>query len=1182
MKLTESSVEDAALGFFQELGYEYRPGPEIAVDGLFAERKGYGDVILVGRLRAALARINPDLPASAVEDAVQKLTRTEAPTLVLNNRTFHRFVTDGVPVKYRNKDGREVDDQAWLFDWANRGNNDWLVVNQFTVVENHVNRRPDVVVFVNGLPLAVIELKNPADQNATVFSAYNQHQTYKAQIPSLFVCNEVLVVSDGMEAKIGSLTSPWERFSPWRTTDGETVAPAQTPQMEVLIGGVFRKDVFLDLIRHGVTFEDDGGGGIVKKLAAYHQYHAVRAAVRETLRAAGVIPSSPALLPGGEGGRKGQYRGGFDFAGLAQQAREMRKRATPAEDLLWGLLRNRQLADAKFRRQHQIGVYVVDFYCAEAKVVVECDGDVHDSASADAHDRKRDAYLRSLGNTVLRFANDRILNDTESVLREIADHLPSPPGRGIEGEGHADKSRRRGDRRIGVIWHTQGSGKSLSMVFYASKIIQHPRMENPTIVVITDRNDLDDQLFRTFSLSTGILRQTPVQAESRDHLKELLQVVSGGVVFTTAQKFAPEPGEKQYPLLSDRRNIVVIADEAHRTQYDFIDGFARHIRDGLPKASFIGFTGTPIELSDRSTVAVFGDHISVYDIEQAVEDQTTVKIYYEGRLAKIELDEDERPRIDPDFEDITETEEMVSRERLKRKWSRLEAMVGTDKRLGLVARDIVEHFERRQEAMDGKAMVVCMSRRICVDLYDRIVKLRPRWDSQDFGKGAIKVVMTGAASDPERYARHLMTPKVRKEIENRFKNPDDPLKIVIVRDMWLTGFDVPCLHTMYVDKPMQGHGLMQTIARVNRVFRDKPGGLIVDYLGIAEELKAAVATYTERGGRGKPTFDQREAVALMLEKHEILCGIFSGFDWKPFIRGGAGQRLTCLKAGIEHVLAIQDGKDRVLLYARQLSEAFALSVPSPEAMRIRDDVAWFQAVRSSLVKLGGGGGGEHRERDVEAAIKQLVSKSVSSDEVVDIFKAVGLDKPDISILSDEFLAEFNRMEQKNLAVEMLKKLMSDEIRKRSKSNLIQSRQFSELLEETIRRYQNRTIEAAAVIEELIRMAKGFRQAMSRGEKLGLADDEVAFYDALGTNDSAVHALGDETLKAIAQELVKSVRRSVTIDWTVKETVRARIRAMVKRILRKHGYPPDKQEQATRTVLEQAELLCGDWAEQPAA
>lgn len=1026
-KFTESVVEVACLDYFGQLGYTYLPAPEIASDGLFAERDEYGETILKQRLRTALTKINPKIPAPAIDDAVKQIISADSPSLVVNNRTFHKMLTDGVDVQFRNSAGRDVTDKVWLLDFSDPDANDWLVVNQFTVIENHVNRRPDVVVFVNGLPLSVIELKNPAGQHATVRTAYNQFQTYKAQIPCLFTCNELLIISDGHEAKIGSLTANWERFTPWRTVDGTKTEPLSVPQLETLVKGVFEKRRFLDLIRSFIVFEEDAGA-IIKKLAGYHQYHAVNLAVEDTVRA-----SSP-----------------------------------------------------------------------------------------------------------------------------------------------------KGDKRIGVVWHTQGSGKSLSMIYYASKIILHPKMENPTLVVLTDRNDLDSQLFTNFSLCKDLLRQTPVQAESRVHLKELLKVASGGVIFTTAQKFAPEKDETQYPLLSDRRNIVVIADEAHRSQYDFIDGFARHMRDGLPKASFIGFTGTPIELNDRNTKAVFGEYISVYDIERAVEDKTTVKIYYEGRLAKLELTESEKPKIDPDFEDITETEEVSEKSKLKRKWSRLEAMVGTEKRLALVAKDIVQHFEKRQEAMDGKAMIVCMSRRICVDLYDQIIKLKPEWHSQDFGKGAIKVVMTGSAADPERYSQHLMTPKVRKDIENRFKRPQDPLKIVIVRDMWLTGFDVPCLHTMYVDKPMQGHGLMQAIARVNRVFKDKPGGLIVDYLGIAEELKEAVAQYTASGGKGSPAYDQNVAVSLMLEKHEVVKGIFHGFDWKPFLVGSATERLASLSQAVEFVLGLEDGRERVLAHVRLLTEAFALSVPDERALAIRDDIAFFQAVRSQLVKLGSGGAGggedDDNEKDVDKAVKQLVARAVTSSEVVDIFTAVGLDKPDISILSEEFLSEVQKMPQKNLAVALFKKLMKDAIIRQARTNLVQSRNFSEMLEETIRKYQNRTIEVAQVISELVNIAKQFKKAMNRGEEMGLNDAEIAFYDALETSDSAVMEMGDETLKAIARDLVKAVRNSVTIDWTMKDSVKAKIRTMVKRILRKYDYPPDKQEKATATVLEQAEMLCGDWAE----
>jgi type I restriction enzyme R subunit len=738
-------------------------------------------------------------------------------------------------------------------------------------------------------------------------------------------------------------------------------------------------------------------------------------------------------------------------------------------------------------------------------------------------------------------------------------------------------SRPGGDRRCGVVWHTQGSGKSLTMAFYAGRIILHPAMENPTLVVITDRNDLDDQLFGTFARCHELLRQKPVQARDRAHLRELLQVASGGVVFTTIQKFLPEQKGDSFPKLSDRRNVVVIADEAHRSQYDFIDGFARHMRDALPNASFIGFTGTPIELTDKNTRAVFGDYISIYDIQRAVQDGATVPIYYESRLAKLELDDAEKPRLDEEFEEITEGEEEERKEKLKTKWAALEAVVGTEKRIRLIAEDIVNHFERRLEAMDGKAMIVCMSRRICVDLYNAIVALRPRWHDEDDAKGVIKIVMTGSASDRLEWQPHIRNKPRREALAKRFKDPADPMKLVIVRDMWLTGFDAPCLHTMYVDKPMRGHGLMQAIARVNRVFRDKPGGLVVDYLGLADHLRKALANYTESGGKGETAVDQEEAVAVMLEKYEVCRGLFHGFDWSVWARGSSTERLRLLPPAQEHILAQEDGKARLLKAVTELSQAFALSVPHEKALEIRDDVAFFQAVRAALAKSGAPS--PKPEEDLEHAIRQLVSKAVASDEVVDIFAAAGLKKPDISILSEEFLAEVRGLPQRNLAVELLRKLLNEEIRARSRKNLVQSRSFAQMLERSIRAYKNRAIETAQVIEELIALAKEMRQADRRGEELGLGEDEVAFYDALETNDSAVKVLGDETLRTIARELVQTVRKNVSIDWTVKESVRAKLRVMVKRVLKKYGYPPDKQEKATQTVLQQAELLGLDWAEE---
>jgi type I restriction enzyme, R subunit len=844
--LTESTVEDAALEILDGLGYTILHGPEIAPGELLAERTEYSDAVLVGRLQQALARINPRVPVEAIEEAVRKILSIQAPNLEESNRRFQRLLTDGINVEYRAGD-RIVYDQVQLFDFEDADNNDWLAVNQFTVIENKNNRRPDVVIFLNGLPLAVFELKNLADENAGIKDAFNQFQTYKQEIPSLFHYNELLIISDGIQARTGTITSGWERFMPWRTIAGDKIAPKGSLEQEVLIRGIFEKRRFLDLIRSFVVFEDSGKS-LVKKVAGYHQFHAVNKAVDCTLQAA------------------------------------------------------------------------------------------------------------------------------------------SP----------------KGDRRVGVVWHTQGSGKSLTMVFYAGKIIQNRPMQNPTLVVLTDRNDLDNQLFGTFSACSDLLRQTPDQAESRDHLQSLLQVSSGGVIFTTIQKFLPENKGEKYPLLSDRRNIVVIADEAHRSQYDFIDGFARHMRDALPNASYIGFTATPLEVGDRSTPAVFGDYIDVYDIQRAVDDGATVRIYYEGRLAKLELKPEERPKIDPAFEEVTEEEEQSTKEKLKSKWARMEAMVGTEKRIGLIAKDVVDHFEKRLEAMDGKAMIVCMSRRICVDLYNAIVKLRPNWDSEDDNLGTIKVVMTGKASDPVEWQQHVRGGKPRREfIAKRFKDPKDPLKVAIVRDMWLTGFDVPCLHTMYVDKPMQRHGLMQAIARVNRVFKDKPGGLVVDYLGLADQLKKALKDYTESGGEGKPVFDQQEAVAKMLELYEVCSDMFHGFDYSKFKAGSPSERTAVIPPAIEHVLQQEDGKDRFMKTVTQLSKAFVLSVPHERAIAIRDDVAFFQTVRAALAKTMPGT--TKPQEDLDAAVRQIVSRAVATDQVIDIFSAAGLKAPDISILSDEFL-----------------------------------------------------------------------------------------------------------------------------------------------------------------------------------
>ena len=1038
MTVSEASVEVAALDWLLNLDWKVARGPDISPDGAMPERADYSEVLLASRLRTALARLNPDLPQSALEDAFHKLIRPAGATLEVRNRAFHRMLIDGVNVEYRlgtNIRGA----QARVISLERPVENDWLAANQFTVVENNHQRRPDIVLFVNGIPLGVIELKNPTDENATVWTAWQQLQTYKSELPTLFAMNAVLFVSDGVDARIGTLTAGREWFKPWRTISGESLADPGAPQLQVMLAGVCDQCRFLALLRDFIVFEDDGSA-LSKKVAGYHQFHAVETAVAETLRAA----------------------------------------------------------------------------------------------------------------------------ELQCELRDERGRYES--GRRPGGEA--------GDRRIGVVWHTQGSGKSLTMAFYAGRIIREPEMANPTVVVLTDRNDLDDQLFGTFARCSDLLRQPPVQAASRADLRAKLAVASGGVVFTTIQKFFPEEKDDRHPLLSDRRNIVVIADEAHRSQYDFIDGFARHMRDALPNASFIGFTGTPIELQDANTRSVFGDYISVYDIQRAVEDGATVPIYYESRLAKLALDESARPNIDPDFEEATEGEEVERKERLKSRWAQLEAIVGTEERLRLVAEDIVAHFDERTEAMEGKAMVVCMSRRICVDLYDELVRLRPEWHDPDDASGRVKVVMTGSASDPAGWQSHIRNKPRREALAKRFRDSGDPFRIVLVRDMWLTGFDAPSLHTMYVDKPMRGHGLMQAIARVNRVFRDKPGGLVVDYLGLSHELKQALATYTESGGTGQTAVDKAQAVALMLEKHEVCLALLHGFEFGAWITGTPGERLALLPAAQEHILAQQDGKERFVAAVRDLSRAFALAVPSDEATRIRDDVGFFQAVQTVLAKRAAIE--TRQQEELDNAVRQIISRAVAPEGVIDIFAAAGLQKPDISILSDEFLAEVRGMEHRNLAVELLQKLLKGEVAARRRRNVVQARSFAEMLDVAIRRYQNRSVAAAQVIEELIELAREMREAGERGEQLGLSDDELAFYDALETNDSAVQVLGDETLCVIARELVRTVRANLTIDWTLRENVRANLRRLVKRILRKYGYPPDKQERATSTVIEQAEILSAGW------
>jgi type I restriction enzyme R subunit len=1064
MSLNESIVEDAALEWFAELGYAAGHGPHLAPGEPAAERNSFGEVVLVGRLREAIRRLNVSIPEEAREEALRKVLRVGATSLTQTNRSFHRMLRDGVPVEYPRPDGSIAGDHVRLVDFAEVKANDWLAVNQFTVIEGQHNRRPDIVAFLNGLPLGLIELKNAVDEDATIWSAYAQLQTYKAEIPSLLYYNAALVVSDGLQARIGSVTANQEWFKVWRTIDGEGDAPKTALELEVLVRGVFERQRFLDLLHHFIVFEEDPDSGALHKvIAGYHQFHAVNAAVEETVRASGMA-------------------------------------------------------------------------------------------------------------------------ETGNVVRDDADPY-------WLGRMHGGKP---GDRRAGVVWHTQGSGKSYSMLFYAARVVRHPTMQNPTLVVLTDRNDLDDQLFGQFQRCADILGQTPVQAAGREQLRKLLNRASGGVVFTTIHKFMPEKGEAM-PQLSARQNIVVIADEAHRSQYGFGGkvnektgemsyGFASNLRDALPNASFIGFTGTPIERADANTRAVFGDYISIYDIQRAVADKATVPIYYESRISKLSLSSAELPKLDAEFEEITEGEELTKKEKLKTKWAALEALVGDAKRIALVAADMVTHFEKRVEAMDGKAMIVCMSRRIAVDLYNALIALRPDWasakgDDAEAEKGkacVVKVVMTGSADDGPNWQPHIRSKDKRRKLANRFKDAKDPFRIVIVRDMWLTGFDAPCLHTMYADKPMQGHGLMQAIARVNRVFRDKPGGLVVDYLGLADQLKKALMTYTESGGQGDPTLDTAQAIAVMLEKHGIACDLMHGFNWDKWTTGKPTERLALIPAGQEHILQQEDGKKRWVQVVTELSRAFALCASSDEATEIRDDVSFFQALQAALNKHSSTS--RKTPEQIDAAIRQLVSRAITTEgQVIDVFTAAGLPKPDISILSDQFLAEVRGLKHKNVAAELLEKLLKDELKVRSKRNLVQSQVFSEKLTKTLNAYHNRAISTMQVIEELIKLAKDLDAATKAGKDMGLTDDEKAFYDALAANESALTAMGDDKLKVIAAELITQVKKSVTIDWTVRESARAKIKVMVKRILNKYGYPPDLQDEAVKTVLAQAELLCADWA-----
>lgn len=1038
---SEGVVEEVVISTLQDLGYSYESNAVISPDGSNPARRAYGDVLLSGILAAAVERFNPNVPADAREQAIRQLFITETPSLVEENRRIHRLITEGVDLEFSIGDGEVKGDKVWLIDFEHPEKNDFLVTNQFTVTEGKHMRRPDVMVFVNGLPLGIIELKNVASKTATIDQAYSQLQTYKEQIPSLFRTNAIMVASDGMLARIGSLTADEERFMPWRSVTGADgdFTPHGPYEMDTLLRGVFDKERFLALIRDFTVFGDRGEGPL-KIIAGYHQFHGARKAITNAIAA--VKPD--------------------------------------------------------------------------------------------------------------------------------------------------------GDRKIGVIWHTQGSGKSLLMAFLGGLIVRSRELQNPTLIVLTDRNDLDDQLFATFSLCKDLIRQTPEQADSRDDLRKLLNRASGGVIFTTVQKFTPEKGEEVFPVLTERRNVIVLADEAHRSQYGFDAklnretgerryGYAHYIRQALPNASFMGFTGTPIEATDVNTPAIFGEYIDIYDISRAVEDGATVPIYYESRLARIELNEDEKPKIDAAIEAMLEDETLTEQEKQKAQWTTVERLVGAEKRLKQIAADLVAHLEKRIEGLPGKAMAVCMSRRICVDLYEEIVALRPEWHSDDDDKGAIKIVMTGSASDPLDWQPHIGNKRRRDHLAKRARKVEDPLKLVIVRDMWLTGFDAPCMHTMYVDKPMQGHGLMQAIARVNRVFKEKPGGLVVDYIGIATNLKKALAQYSQ-SDRDKTGIDEEQAVALLLEKYEIVRGMFAGHDYSLGISGKPFERLRALADGIDWILKWQQAEaakvdsqeakkqahrryqDAVL----ELSKAYALASASDDAAEIKDEVGFFQAVRAALVKTTAAG--KISDRAKSLAVEQLLNQAVANAEIVDILKAAGLDSPDISVLSDQFLADIQKMEKKNLALEALKKLLNGEIKSRSKSNVVEAKTFSRRLEEAVARYHANAISTVEMIQELITLAKEMQAASARGEELGLTPEEIAFYDALAGNDSAVEAMGSEQLRVIAHELVEQMRGSVTVDWQHKASARAKMRILVKRILKRFGYPPDLEQEAVLMVLAQAELL----------
>jgi type I restriction enzyme R subunit len=1019
--LTEQDIENITLEILEELGYKIVYGPDIAPDSENPKRKKWDDVILEQDLRQAIENLNPKLPSDAVEEVIKKIRRLNTKNQIKNNEQFHTFLIEGVPLEYRNKQGKITTDNIKLIDFKNPKNNDFKAINQFAIIENNKHRRPDILIFINGLPLVITELKNSTYEHTDLTSAYKQIQTYKEEIPTIFNYNELIILSDGTFAEIGTLTATKEWFLPWKTIDGNSKAPKTMPQIEVMLQGMFNKNILLDIIKNFITYQSSKTKTI-KLLAGYHQYHAANKAIITTIKA-------------------------------------------------------------------------------------------------------------------------------------------------------VQKSK-----KAGIIWHTQGSGKSLTLAFYAGKLQVEEKLNNPTILILTDRNDLDDQLFQTFSNIT-CLREKPKQANTKDELKELLTRSSGGIIFTTIQKFA----ENDEPL-STRSNIIIAADEAHRSQYGFrakIDkdtgqtkyGYAKYIRDLLPNASFIGFTGTPIDFEDKSTKAVFGDYIDVYDIEQSVNDGRTVRIYYESRLAELKINK--ITDIDKDFDEITEDDE--DKEQLKSKWAQLEKIVGSEARIKLIAKDIVNHFEKRLDTIKGKAMIVCMSRRICVELHNEIKKIRPKWCNKEDDKGFMKVVMTGSATDGPLWQEHIRDKRRRKELGEIFKDPESEFKLAIVRDMWLTGFDCPSMHTLYIDKPMKGHGLMQAIARVNRVYKDKQGGLIVDYLGIAQELKKALSNYTESGGAGKPTVDQSEAIAVMIEKHEIVSQMFHGFNYKKFFESTPRERMNIISGAMEHILSLKDGKKRYVREVTALTKAFSLSVPSKESEKLRDEVGFFQAIKASIIKNTETTTSKKSKEEMDSAINQIVSKALSSDGVIDVFEVAGMDKPEISILSDKFLDDVKGMKHKNLAFEALKKLLADQIRTRFKQNKIKNKKFSEMLEEVIKRYQNRSIDSAQVIQQLIEIAKQVRIDKQRGEELGLSPDEEAFYDALANNEAAVEKLGDELLKKIARELTEIVRKNTSIDWTMRKNVQSKLKVMVKRLLRRYGYPPDKEKIATDMVLEQAKGFAEDWA-----